>query len=125
MGTVRISCSVITGVRREFPSSQCNPSAEAAFRNTKVTDLKEYEVGLEIAVWGRSFLRACSGYFIAKQRHKMHIHVKLVDCNGQNVFVHIYVPFFFISADACIAQKCYRVKFCFHLHWHKSAAKPV
>lgn len=108
MGTARISCSVITGVRREFPSSQCNPSAEAAFRNTKVTDLKEYEVGLEIAVWGRSYLRARSGYFIAKQRHKMHVHVKLVDCSGQNVCLCTFMCLFSLFLQMSVLPRSVR-----------------
>lgn len=51
----RVSCSTVTGVWGEFPSLQRSSSAKAVFMSMKVRDLKEYEVGLEVAVCRRVY----------------------------------------------------------------------
>lgn len=93
-GRGRISCSVITGVWGEFSSSQCNPSAKAAFRSAKVMDLKEYEVGLEVAACWKAYSWACVGYFLAKQWHKIPVLVKVLDGNAQNMWLCMFMCFF-------------------------------
>lgn len=63
-------------------------------------DLKEYEVGLELAACRRADSWARAGDFLAKQWHKIPVLVKVLDGNAQNVWLCVFMPppfFFFLS----------------------------
>lgn len=52
----------VTGVWGEFPSLQCSSCAKAVFMSMKVRDLKEYEVGLEVAMCRRVYQTLVCAY---------------------------------------------------------------
>jgi len=94
----------------KFPSSQCNPSTKAAFGNAKVMDLKEFEVGLEVSVCGRAYWRGC---LLANRWHK-HPSLLALGGNAQNAWLGVCGCCFSLgSADVCVNQKRWWVKFCF------------
>lgn len=100
-----------------FLACSANSSAKAVFMSTKVRDLKEFGVGLEVAVC-RSvspYSCACSGCCLAEQWHKTPILVKVLDGNAQNVWLCMLMCLFspLGSADVCVMQKCCWIKFCF------------